>query len=168
MSEPGDDEPADSPARQHTLRLLRVEGALTNCRKSAQEVLGLAEAFDDIRKQLVNNRIDTEELKNRLQAGIADPLRQIAGQMFPELERRLDRLQAALDDIAKGPALRDGAQRQADDILLAMRKIRDRMIELEDFNEAVDLLRNIIKMQEDLRRQTQERHKQKIRELLKE
>ena len=50
--EPGDDEPADSPARQRTLRLLRVQGALTNCRKSTQEVLGVAEAFDDIRKQL--------------------------------------------------------------------------------------------------------------------
>ena len=167
-SEPGDDEPADSPARQRTLRLLRVEGALTNCRKNTQEVLGLAEAFDDIRKQLINNRIDTEELKNRLQRGIADPLRTIANPMIPELERRLEALQAALDDVAKGPGLRDRAQQQADEILLAMRKVRDRMIELEDFNEAVDLLRNIIQGQDELRNQTQERNKQKIRELLKD
>ena len=52
--------------------------------------------------------------------------------------------------------------------MLAMRKVRDRMIELEDFNEALDLLRNIIKMQDQLREQTQQRQKQKIHELLKD
>ena len=150
------------------MRLLRVEGTLTNCRKSTQEVLGLAEAFDDIRKQLVNNRIDTEELKSRLQAGIADPLRTIANRMFPELERRLEGLRAVLDDVRRGPGLRDRAQQQADEILLAMQKVRDRMIELEDFNEALDLLRGIIQTQDQLRQETQQRHKQKIRELLKE
>jgi hypothetical protein len=166
--EPGDDEPDDSPARQRTLRRLRIEGALTNCRKNTPEILGLAESFDDIRKELINNRIDTEELKDRLQKGIAAPLRRIAEAMIPELERRLEGLQAVLDDAAKSPALRDRAQQQADEILLAMRKVRDRMIEVEDFNEAVNLLREIIKTQDQLREETQERHKQKIRELLKE
>ncbi len=130
--------------------------------------MGLAEAFDDLRKQLINNRIDTDELKERLQNGIADPLRRIADPMFPELQRRLEGLQAVLDDAAKCPGLRARAQRQADDILLAMRKVRDRMIELEDFNEAVNLLRDIIKTQDQLREETQQRHKQKIHELLKE
>lgn len=166
--ESSDDEPADSPARQHALRLLRVEGALTNCRKSTQEVLGVAEAFDDIRKQLVNNGIDTEELKNRLKEGIADPLRTVADPMLPELERRLEALRPVLDDTEKGPGVRERAQEQADEILLAMQKVRDRMIDLEGFNEAVDLLRGIIKMQDQLRDQTQQRQKQKIRELLKE
>ena len=167
-AEPGDEEPANSPERQRALRTLRVQGGLSNSRKSTQEVLGVADAFDDIRKQLVNNRIDTEELKNRLQAGIAEPLRKIAGQMFPEFERRLEKLQAVIDDAQLGPAQRDSAQQQADAILLAMRKVLDRMIELEDFNEAVELLRTIIKSQEQLQQQTQERQKQKIRELLKE
>ncbi len=166
--EPGDDEPADSPARQGTLRRLRIEGALTNCRKNTPEVLGLAESFDDIRKELINNRIDTEELKGRLQKGIAEPLRHIAEMMIPELERRLEGLQAVLDNATKSPALRALAQQQADEILLAMRKVRDRMIEVEDFNEAVNLLREIIKTQDQLHDETEQRHKQKIRELLKE
>lgn len=165
---PDDEESPDSPARQAALRLMRVEGALTNCRKSTQEVLGVAEAFDDIRKQLINNRIDTEELRKRLQEGIAEPLRKIADPMFPELERRLESLRSALDDAAKGPALRDQTRQQADEILLAMRKVRDRMIELEDFNEALELLRGIIQTQEQIREQTQQRHKQKIRDLLKD
>jgi len=165
---PDGDEAVDSPERQRNLRLLRVEGSLSNCRKITPEVQGVAEAFDDIRKQLINNRIDTEELKNRLQNGIAEPLRKIVDPMFPELERRLEELQAALENLDRGPGLRDRAQQQTDEILLAMRKVLDRMIELENFNEAVDLLRGIISSEEQLREQTQQRHKQKIRDLLKD
>ncbi len=159
---------ADSPERRRVLQLLGVQSALTNCRKSVPEMLGLAESFDDIRKQLVNNRIDTEELKSRLQTGIADPLRAVAERMLPELERRLESLQSALDDAVKGPGLRDLAQRQADDALLAMRKVLDRMIELEDFNEAVELLRSIIESQDALRVETLRQQKQKVRDLLKD
>ena len=73
-----------------------------------------------------------------------------------------------MDDPKQAPALRDGAQQQAEEILLAMRKVRDRMIELEDFNEAVELLRSIVEMQKKLHEQTEQRHKEKIRDLLKE
>lgn len=167
-SEPGEETAVDSPERQRDLRFMRVQGALTNCRKGAPEVLSLAESFDDICKQLINNRIDTEELKNRLKGGIAEPLHGIADKMFPELDRRIEALHSVLDDPQRSPSLRDAAQHQAEDIILEMRKIRDRMIELEDFNEAVELLRNIVEMQKQLHEQTEQRHKEKIRNLLKE
>jgi hypothetical protein len=167
-AEPGDEEPAESPARQRAVRLLAVQGALTDCRKSTQEVLGLAEAFDDIHKQLVNNRIDTEELKKRLQHGIAEPLHVIAETMFPELDRRLEALQVAVDNLEQGPLLRNSAEREADEILLAMRKVLDRMIEMEDFNEVIEMLRNIIQSQDQIHDKTHELHKQRIRDLLKD
>ena len=128
----------------------------------------MAEAIDDIRMQLVNNRIDTEELKERLQSGIADPLRKIGGEMFPELERRLDALQTGLEDAKLAPAARDNAEKQADAVLLSMQHVLDRMIELQDYNEMVEMLRDIIKMQDQLRQQTEQRNKQKFRDLLKE
>ena len=49
-----------------------------------------------------------------------------------------------------------------------MRRVLDRMIELEDFNEQIELLRAIIKMQLELDEQVKQRHKQKIRELLED
>ena len=67
------------------LRTLRVQQALQNSRKNTQETLGVAEAFDDIRLQLTNNRIDTEELKLRLGPGIAEPLRKIADADVPRI-----------------------------------------------------------------------------------
>jgi len=169
--EPGDDPDdrmPDSPMRQLALRTLRVDRALTNSRKSTHETRGIADAFDDIRRQLINNRIDTEELKIRLSEGIVAPLGKITEEMFPELESRLARLRKQLDDEQLAPQRAEAARRQADDLLVAMRKVLDRMIELEDFNEAIELLRTIIKLQEELDEQTRQRHKQKLRELLED
>ena len=145
--EPGEDTAETekpSPQRQLALRTLRVQQALQNSRKSGQETEGVAEAIDNICRQLSNNRIDTEELKLRLGQGIAEPLHKVAGQMFPELERRVEALEAAVADSQLGPQRRRAAQEQIDQILLAMRKALGRMIEMEDFNELVASLRAII------------------------
>jgi len=168
-AEPGDapDSQADrSPQRLLAQRTLQVQWAQQNCRKEAHETGSLADSFADIREELVNNRIDTEELKLRLEGGIARPLRRIADEMFPELDRRLDRLQADLADPAAGSEARRLALAQVDAILLSMRQVLGRMIELEDFNEAVELLKTIIQSEQKLREETQKRHKEKLRELL--
>ena len=168
-AEPGEAPPPVenlAPAELLARRTERVLQTLQNCRKNAQETMGVAESFDDIRQQLTNNRVETEELKNRLGAGIAEPLRRIAEAMFPELEQRLESLQAAVADAKAGPARRDAARQQADEILLAMRRVLSRMVELEDFNELVERLRTIIQIQEQITAQTKERQKQRIRDLL--
>jgi hypothetical protein len=166
------DEPSDgnppSPERFRSLQALRVDRAMQNGRKNAHEILGVAESFDDIRQQLVNNRIDTEELIQRVKGGIADPLHRVVDEMFPELERRLERLRATLGDERLGPENRTQARQQIDAILTVMRQVLDRMVELESFNEAVELLRAIIQSQDKLNEQTKLRHKQKLRDLLKE
>lgn len=166
-SDPGEQSAGDDVAEprlgQHALR---VQRAIQNSRKDASEVLGVAEAFDDIRLELIHNRIDTVELRKRLEQGISQPLRQIANPMFPEFERRLTELEGRLNDPQRGAAARDAACQQCDAILGAMRQVLGRMLELEDFNEAVELLRNIINAQEKLRDQTQQKHKQKLRDLL--
>jgi hypothetical protein len=171
---PAGAEPGEAPAAAENLsaeelslrRGDRAATAVQNCRKNAQETLGLAESIDDIRQQLANNRIDTEELKNRLGAGIAEPLRLISGEMFPELERRLEGLQAAVADLQAAPPRRDAARQQADDILLAMRQVLGRMVEMEDFNALVERLRVLVQLQHDLATRTQQQHKQRIRDLL--
>jgi hypothetical protein len=170
-AEPGDEAGGrsdNSPERIAGLRAVRVERALQNSRKNAQETLGVADAFEEIRQQLVNNRIDTEELIERVKGGIADPLRGIAAEMFPELDRRLDQLRGTLSDARSGPPNRQRARQQTDAIVLAMRQVLARMLELESFNEAVELLRSIIEEQTKLDEHTKQLHKQKLRDLLKE
>ena len=113
-------------------------------------------------RQLTNNRIDTDELKSRLGAGIAEPLHRICDEMFPELEQRLEPEAGRAADAQAGPGRRDAARIQADAILLAMRGVLSRMVELEDFNELVERLRTIVQLQEKIHRDTQKRHNQRI------
>jgi hypothetical protein len=164
--EPGEkpDVGARSPERLLGLRTVRTERAIQNSRKNAGETLGTADAFENVRLQLVNNRIDTEELKTRLEAGIIRPLRHVAEEMFPELEKRLVGLRETLADERLGLENRDRAQQQADAILVEMNEVLGRMLELEDFNEAVALLREIIDAQEKLGKQTKQRHKHDLLE----
>lgn len=166
-AEPGDAAPeAVSPQRLLNLRTLRVQRAQQNSQKDAQEVLGTAQAFGDIRAELVNNRIDTEELKIRLEDGIAAPLRRVAEELFPELDRRLARLETRLADTAQGPEDQRAAVQQADAILLQMRQVLAKMIELEDFNQAIELLREIIAAQEQIGERTGQLQKEQLRDLL--
>ena len=74
------------------------------------------------------------------------------------------RIFSELEDEKLGPQRRDLARQKADDILMEMQKVLDQMIELEDFNEALELLRTIIKLQDQLDEQTRQRHKQKLLE----
>jgi len=147
---------------------LIVERARQNGEKNAQETLGVAEAFDGIRDELVNNRVDTEELKIRLKDQIADPLKVIGTQMFPEFEQRLKTLQDQLADPTQAAAARKEAVVQCDAILVAMEAVRDKMMELESFNEAVELLRGIKKDEEELQIQSRKRQKEKLKDLLEE
>lgn len=147
-----------------TNRLI-VERARQNGEKNAAETLGVAEAFDGIRDELINNRVDTEELRIRLKDQIADPLKLIASEMFPELERKLKSLQDQLADPALAGAARKEALAQSDAILVAMEAVRDKMMELESFNEAIELLRGIREDEGKLQGLTRERQKQKLREL---
>jgi hypothetical protein len=175
--EPEDAAAADKPAvkaKERTpeqalaVRRVQAERVLQNTERSAHETLGVATAFDDIRAELINNRVDTEELKTRLKDGISDPLRRIGLEMFPELEKRLKKLQTLLGDPASGTTAQGESLRQADAILVEMRQVLDKMLELETFNEVLDLLRGIISSQDKVNTLTKEKQKQKVRNLLEE
>ncbi len=167
---PAQPDAADEPAAENPLarESLRLERALQNSEKNANETLGVATSFDAIREELINNRIDTEEWRVRLKDYIADPLKVVAEQMFPELDRRLQAVRAKLSEPDAVPAVRQAALAQADAILVQMAAVRDKMLELESFNEAVDLLRAIIASEQQITDRTRDRQKQKARALLED
>ena len=142
--------------REQSLRSLRTQRAVVQGQKSAQEVLGVAASFDDIREELINNRVDSEDRKVRLKEQIADPLRLIGETMFPELERQLKDLEQKLGDPAASDQAVDGAVQQADNILLELDKVLQKMLELETFNELMNIVRSLIEDQDAADRQDQE------------
>lgn len=172
-AEPGEDDPesseeepsdADDPAEEETaaedqgtggdegesqssLRLLRIQRAEQQGQKSAQETLGVAVAFEGIREELANNRVDTQERMSRLKEKIADPLRNIAEKMFPELDARLKELQKVYADPQQGPPSAQVALDETERVLTAMNETLNQMLDLETYNELVDIVRSIIKDQ---------------------
>jgi len=146
--------------------LLRVERAEQNNQKNAEETRGVAVAFDDIRDELVNNRVDTEELRIRLKDRISGPLKQIVDVQFAQLGRSLATLKKQLAGSAAHTDAAKPAIEQADLMIVALQKVRDQMLQLESFNEAVDLLREIIAAQQQVSEQTKKERGKKLRSLL--
>ncbi len=164
--EPGDDNvPVD---RLWSLRLLRAQRANQQGDKSRQEVVGVAESFSDIREELINNRVDTEERKRRLQEMIVQPLTVIGEEQFPRWQTQLIDLQAKLDKRENDPELLRRSVEDANAILLAMEDVLAKMIELETYNELVDLVRSIMQEQAELSEKTKEERKRQTRSLLED
>lgn len=162
---PPEDPKTPSPERLLQRRSLHVQRTRQDSEKNAAETAGLADAFEEIQAELVNNRLDTEELRSRLEDQIAAPLRRIAQQMFPELQQHLATLQRVLADTTNGPRAQTRALAQLDAILVEMLRVRDKMLELESFNELVDLVRSVLAEQEALEEMTRSVRAQSIRDL---
>ncbi len=159
---------ATTAQRMLSRRRLRVAGSLQNVVQAADEVKGIAEAFDDLGEELTNNRIDNPDLKSRLGEQIARPLHLIAEERMPQLVAQLKLVETKLaDPAATTPELKK-AIAQADEILVSMRQVLDKMLELETYNEVVSLLRGIITDQEEINRRTKERQKEKAKSLFEE
>jgi hypothetical protein len=156
--------------------VLRVQQALQQTRKSAQELLGVAAGFHDIREELINNRVDTEDRKKRLKELIADPMQLIGQTMFPELERReevlekllLDGLAAKKYDLGSGQQETAAAVTQANDVLAEMEKILQQMLDLETFNELLDIVRQLMDEQQRVMGDTQKAHNELQKNLLRD
>ncbi len=179
--EPGDakplqHDPAQSARADLDLAQLFVQRALLQTQKSMHEVLGVAAAFSDIRLQLINNRVDSEDRKARLEQSVVDPLEQIGNQSLPQLESLLldqdarfesvkgDRSTALLDEIEN---YAQEAIAQTDVVLLQIQQVLDSLQKFETQNELLDLVRRMIEDQQQLLQRTKaERNRQAFEGLL--
>ncbi len=171
-AEPEDDDgnqlsPEEKKLREESLRLLRTQRAIVQSQKSTQESLGIAVSFDDIRLQLMNNRVDTEDHKNRLLQKISDPLRLICEVDFPALDAELIQLEVVIGGRTSQIDQAALALDRADVVLLKMTVVLDNMLELETYNELIDLIRSLIDDQEQISEKTQQERKKQVLDLLK-
>jgi hypothetical protein len=158
---------ASTKGRREANRL-RVMSLMQSVTQLAYETLGVADGFEGIVLELVNNRVDTRELTGRLRQQIAIPLQSIGGQQMPVLETHLQRLQAAFNQPSFPLPLLREARKQTDAVLVAMKEVLDRMLELESYNELVELLRGILAEQQRLSDETKARQRTRLRGLLED
>ena len=87
---------------------------------------------------------------------------------MPQLELHLQQLEEGFPEPDPSTAALALAKSQGDLVLEAMKQILDRMLELESYNELVELLRAIVGEHEELGEQTKKERRAKLRGLLDE
>ena len=97
---------------------------------------------------------------------MADPLAQLVEERFGPLQAKLVELADQLSDPNVAGKTRTAAVAEMDAILVEMRQVLDKMMELETFNEVLDILREIIAEQEEIITETKDQQKRKLRDLL--
>ncbi|MGE0755404.1 MAG: hypothetical protein AB7F89_11595 [Pirellulaceae bacterium] len=173
----GADSATERLERAWSMRVLRTRQSLMQSEKAALEVLGVAAGFRDIRAELTNNRVDTEDRKERLEQQIAVPLERIGQELFPELDRRLGKLTQVLAGVEQRRAFQqedaetlsaaDASIEQITLVLSKMDEVLKQMVDLQDFNELLDIVRSLIDEQRQLLNDVKQEQKQSLRDLLK-
>lgn len=153
---------------EQTQRLagLWAQQSVLQADKSQQELSSVAARVDNLRQQLVNNRIDSYDRQERLLSKVGLPLRELLASEYRTLQRSLADLQSAT--LAGGGAQSAaGASAALDAVLLKLDAIKSNMQDIEDFNEIVDLVRGLLDDQEKILTETEQQQRQRILDLLK-
>ena len=149
-----------SPNQRNELRKLFAQRAILQIDKSAKEIIGVAESFDDIRLQLINNRVDSEDRKIRLAKKIVQPLRDLPVGVMAELRNAVVELESVIDPVMDestneiAATLSEEAIQLNDKTLIQLDEVLSILVKYETQNELLDIVRRMIAEQEQLLDQT--------------
>jgi hypothetical protein len=137
--------------RERSLRILRAQRGSQQSQKSAQETLGVSMGFRDLMLERENNRVpDAENRISVLRDKIAAPMERLGKVEFGQLDQLLKVVEEQPDRSEGAVA----AVRQTGKIVAEMEAILKNMAQLENYNELLDLVRSIIKDQQELQEET--------------
>lgn len=171
-AEPGD-KPAEvdptvadlSLAESHVVFAQRVKLQL---QKSRQELTAVADTFDDIRLQLINNRVDSEERKARIETQIVNPLRTLLSQRFVTADASVEKLRGELDAVLRAAGTGETPEpdigtplEEMQLLLVELDDILQEMLQFESYNELLDVVRELIRQQEGLLQETEKERKRR-------
>ena len=136
-------------------------------RLAAGRSQAIADQFARILAEVQNNRLEEPggPLQQRLQRKIIGPLEALASERVPAAADLLDR--ARRTDVAADPRhtlLIEAVEQQAA-IKAEMDQILQAMVEMEGYQQAINLLREIISAQKDLNEQTRRELEQRIEDI---
>ena len=161
----------DTPALPAERRRL-LASAEKRQRLVAGRCIGIAESFAAILAEVENNRLEEAEqpLRQRLRERIIEPLKLLARRRVLQAadllgiarEVALGKRAAAGRDATPGrSALADAAAEQ-EQIVASMRKILHYMVKWEGYQQAVTLLRDVLKAQKEVKEQTIREYQRRI------
>jgi hypothetical protein len=151
--------------RQQQVSRLRVQQARLQAGKSSEELSGIASSLDDILGEMANNRVDSVDRRERIGAGVRDPLRQIVEEPLRRLGDQIAAIETSIPEPEKAKQRAAEAVATAEDVLLRLTAVLDKMLDLESYNEILDMVRELIDDQKQLTEDTKSERKKRVLEL---
>jgi hypothetical protein len=138
-----------------------------------QKVIGtnvgaIAERLTGIVTEVLNNRLEdpSGRLEKRLREDIIQPLTEIAELAVPDAVQHLDRTRRQAAEIAPRTEALETAVTRQKEIAGAMREILKHMVKAEGYQEAVNLLYEIQKTQQDVYDRTVKEKQERIKGII--
>lgn len=130
-------------------------------RQIAGQVNLVRQQFEQILTELVINGLDTQMIRVRLEDRVIRPITRLA-------KRDLVAAADSLRNIARSPTTEATGRADATqvEILAEMRRILDNMLKWEGYQEAVTMLREILRLQRELNQETHQELDRRASELL--
>lgn len=151
--------------RQEQVRRLRVQQSGLQASKTAEELAGIAASLDDILQEMINNRVDSVDRRERIGTGVRDPLRRIVAEPLQRLRDQITEIEKSVTESEKAKEKSRLAVQTAEDVLLQLTAVLDKMLDLESYNEILDIVRELIEDQEDLTKDTKKVGKKRVLDL---
>ena len=139
--------------------------------KSEGELRGVEKELHQINRELINNRIDSADRRTRLEDKVRAPMLIVLDQKWPLLSKEVLLLEKTLtrreQPEADTPLKMDDSIEKTNEIIVLLNTILNDMIDIQDFNEMIDMVRGILDDQTKLYDKTKQEKKKQDLELLK-
>lgn len=183
-NEPDKEKPAETPdgeqstsaepmdeARTARLQMLRAQQVAAQLMKSEGELRGVEKELHQINRELINNRIDSADRRTRLEDKVRTPMLIVLDQKWPLLSKEVLLIEKTLTrrelPSSDEPIKMDDSIEKTNEIIVLLNTILNDMIDIQDFNEMIDMVRGILDDQSKLYDKTKQEKKKQDLELLK-
>jgi len=144
---------------------LFIQQAYVQTDKSFDEVGGILAEITQIRDELVHNRVDSADRRERLEIRLQEPLKAVIEKSFPQLRQSVNSLSRLTPDSSEGPAkCRESSQMTAS-VINELSNVLKNMLDIESYNEIVDMVRAMLQRQEELLERTKSEQKRRVLDL---
>lgn len=155
-----DQAPAEPASSERSVRY--AQEARTQ-RQQIGRLKTVSRQFQQILDELKVNQLAGPVVKRRLQRGVLTPLRELIGGEVASAAELMERLRWQFDE-----SVADQLEREESGLLRKMYGILANMLKWEGYNEAIALLRDVVKLQQNLNRETQHYLEREIEKLFRE
>jgi hypothetical protein len=169
-SQPATPQPSDQPEDQSdpsAMQSLRLQQATAQAEKSYAELSGVGKEIQAIAKELRNNRVDSIDRQQRLEEKIGKPIDDLLAGPFQSLNTELQQLRKGGSDAWMAAGAADKALVATDQILVGLAEVLKNLVDIQDFNELLEMVRGMVDQQKELLDATKKEQKKRVLDLFK-